>query len=310
MAEIEPIKESKEFDEIRPKQSDPKLKAIFDELNKTVYNGKIPEIPIDWVENIVGIKGAMGGYCMDPENIMHVERSCILISKDIMDRVLRNCICHEMLHCRCHMQDVKRGVEVTSKKSNSHGNGNHNGLWKRLATLINRNHGIRIDQYYVDTTKSALKAAHQEWFRDDGEEYDFTFYKFNGIVMMQKIDPSAPNMDKFPVFHGRIPELNDVPPTEGNPFDDKYFAEKIASVYARPVDKYTKQEWDFIETGDIYRTADENKVEILFAMKNMKEYSDAIKPDEKPSEEEIMEQNFKIIAEYFNPNKDKEDKGV
>ena len=171
MAEIEPIKESKEFDEIRPKQSDPKLKAIFDELNKTVYNGKIPEIPIDWVENNVGIKGAMGGYCMDPENIMHVERSCILISKDIMDRVLRNCICHEMLHCRCHMQDVKRGVEVTSKKSNSHGNGNHNGLWKRLATLINKNHGIRIDQYYVDTTKSALKAAHQEWFRDDGEEY-------------------------------------------------------------------------------------------------------------------------------------------
>lgn len=274
MAEIEPIKESKEFDEIRPKQSDPKLKAIFDELNKTVYNGKIPEIPIDWVENNVGIKGAMGGYCMDPENIMHVERSCILISKDIMDRVLRNCICHEMLHCRCHMQDVKRGVEVTSKKSNSHGNGNHNGLWKRLATLINKNHGIRIDQYYVDTTKSALKAAHQEWFRDDGEEYDFTFYKFNGVIMMQKIDSSAPNMDKFPVFHGRIPELNDVPLTEGNPFDDKYFAEKIASVYARPVDKYTKQEWDFIPTGDIYYTADKNKVEILFAMKNLEGLND------------------------------------
>jgi len=261
------IKPSPDFEKLVPKESDKKLKALFDEINAEVYGGKIPNIPIAWAEEIVGIEGAMGGYCMDPENIMHVERSCILVSKDIMDRMLKNCVCHEMLHCLCHMQDIKHGVDVRSKKSNSHGHGNHDGLWKRLSTMIYKRTGIRIDQYYIDTTKSALKRAHEEWFRDDGEEYDYTFYKFNGIVMMQKVDPNAPNMDKFPIFHGRIEELNNVPPTKGNPFDDRNFSEKIAAVYARPVDKYTQAEWNFIPTGDIYYTADENKVEILFVMK-------------------------------------------
>ena len=259
-----------DFDKIRPKENDPELKAMFDEINETIYGGRIPNIPIAWADRVAGSKSIMGGYCMDPENLMFVERSCILISREIVDQTVRNVVCHEMLHCLCHMQDVKHGIEVTSKKSNSYGNGHHEGLWKRLATMIYKRHGIRIDQYYVDTTKTALKNAHEENWKDDGEEYAYTFYKFEGSVMMQKIaEDSVEILDKFnfPIFRGRIEELNDVPPTKGNPFDDKNFSEKIASVYARHVDKYTEKEWNFISTGDTYHTGDGNKVEVLFAMR-------------------------------------------
>ena len=255
-----------DFKENRPKESDEQLLAIFRELNKRVFNDELPEIPIGWSED----KMHMGGYAFSPDR-KTVADNYILVSREVVDRQLETVVCHEMVHYKTQLIDFEKGVEFLGPDSccpNGELAG-HNGMFITIGEQIHEKFGIRIDQLYNDTLKSALEKAGEENWKDDGKDYDYTFYKFNNSVMMQKIDPDAPHMDKFPVFHGRVEELNDVPPTKGNPFDDRNFSREFINVYARPVDKYTKREWNFIPTGATYRTADESCVEILLAMKNL-----------------------------------------
>ena len=257
------------YEKNRPTCSDEGLLAIFRDLNKRIFNDELPEIPINYMENEKKFLGgfALGAYTFDNENIMDASKNYILLNRDIVDRALENTICHEMVHYKTHLIDIAAGVEFGKEGSCAYGNGGHNGKWEELATEIHDKFGIRIDQFYIDTMKSKLVAAGEENWKDDGEDYSYTFYTIEGKIYMQKIDPEAPHMDKFPIFTGRVEELNDVPPTKGNPFDDQNFSNKFLNVYARPVDKYTKKEWGFMETGDFYYTKDGLKVGILFVMR-------------------------------------------
>ena len=258
------------FLRFRPSESDPKLEAIFDTLNEKVFEDKLPKIPINWTSEEFRKENpmAMGGYVFSPDK-KTVAENYILINPDIVDRQIEETVCHEMVHYKTQLIDFENGVEFFSEKSCCPGgkNGGHADMFIELGDAIHKKFGYRIDQYYTDTTKSSLQNAGEEDFEDDGGEYDYTFYKVNGVIRCQKLVPGAKHMDKFPLFHGRIEELNDVPPTLGNPFEDRNFCdESILNVYTRPLDKWCKDRYEFLETGTIYRTADDSKVEVVFVM--------------------------------------------
>lgn len=258
------------FYKYMPKDSDSFLSDVFDKLNEKVFNSELPKIVIAWSPKQLAEECAslMGGYFFNPDK-MNIKDNYILVNPDTVDRQIEETVCHEMVHFKTHIIDYQNGVEFFSENSCCPfgKNGGHNDMFVTIGDEIHRKFGYRIDQFYTDTMKSKLKNAGEENYKDDGEEYDYTFYKVNGSIICQKIEPDAKYMDNFPVFHGRIEELNDVPLTKGNPFDDKNFGDKeFLNVYTRPLDKWTKERYDFIDLGTTYHTANEAVVETLLVM--------------------------------------------
>ncbi len=254
----------------KPTETDPKLKEIFLSLDDEVFEGSLPLLEIAYVKEGSDLAegGVVGVYFFHPDKF-DLRENYILVNPDVPDSQLREVICHEMVHFKTHMIDYEKGIEFFSEKSccPNGENGGHEGMFKTLAAKIHDRFGYRVDQYYVNVMKSALKNAGEQDWKDDGKEYDYTFYKAGGRIVCQKIREGARHMDRFPLFHGRIPELNDVPPTPSdNPFEDRFFAdEKILNVYTRPLDSYTQAKYAFLETGIKYYSIGEIQIEPVFA---------------------------------------------
>lgn len=260
----------KQFEEGKPTESNPALKEIFVSLNEEVFGGELPVLEIAYMPegSSIAKSGICGAYTFNPDKF-NLRENYILVNPDIVDSQIREVVCHEMVHYKTHLIDYAAGHEFLGPDSccPNGTNGGHDGMFKVLGEQIHEKFGYRIDQYYTSTLKSRLKNAGEEEWKDDGKDYDYTFYMANGQIRCQKVKEGARHMDKFPVFHGRIPELNDVPTTPSdNPFEDRFFAdEKIMNVYTRPIDCYTKAKYAFINTGIKYYSVGEVKIELVFA---------------------------------------------
>lgn len=308
--------EQKKYDlfiSLRPKESDPGLEKIFDYLNEKVFDNELPKIPINWVSDEFKkmYPGAMGGYCFSPRK-NEIKDNYIFISTEAVDRQIEETVVHEMIHFKTQLIDYQNNVEFFSENSCCpYGkNGGHDDMFVVIGDEVHKKFGYRVDQFYTDATKTSLKNAGEENYKDDGNDYDYTFYKVNGTIRCQKIDPEAPHMDEFPIFHGRIEELNNVPPTKGNPFADKNFAdEKLLNVYTRPLDKWSLEHFNFMDTGVFYETAGKLKVEQVIVMRELEDLLDEdTKPQKKTIEDELKDafkSVKKLVDASLNPEKKK-----
>ena len=271
MSEKQKKEAIKYFNTQRPKKNNKALAAIYDELNALVFNNELPKIMI----GLKRTKEYCGGYHLWPD-FMDASRNFILVSDDIPKKEWRNVICHEMVHFKTHLVDIANGVEFNSEKSvcPDPSMGGHDGMFETLGREIFEKFGIRVDQFYVQTLNSCLKNAGEQNYKDDGKEYNYIFYKVGPSIRCQKVEPNAKHIDKFPVFFGRIEELNDVPMSKGNPFDDKYFGDpKYMNVYTRPLDRYSREDFDFMELPAVFRSG---KGEIITPLLNMRDIKKVI----------------------------------
>jgi len=265
---VDEEKQIKYLNRVRPKKNHKVLSDIYDELNALVFNNELPKIAI----GLSHTDEFCGGYHLYPD-FMKVDRNFILVSDDMPKKVWRDIVCHEMVHLKTHIVDISHGVVFNSPESvcPDPRRGGHDGMFETLGREIFEKFGIRVDQYYVGTMESAKKNAGEQNYKDDGKDYNYIFYKVDGIIRCQKVEAGAKHLDKFPVFYGRIPELNEVPVSSGNPFQDKYFADKkIMNVYTRPLDKYSKEEYDFMELPGTFHSGCGAIIEPLLNMKDLK----------------------------------------